>query len=304
MGWNGSKRNGNASGGALVSSPRRNVTLISAFRLSMLCLILLVIGLVAWLMFRQSDKPTTERRNPQPTHHTTANQIPEPEHKAAPSKPAKRDAKVDKPEEDVNPVWANAKGLDPKLFPYTDGRKVIETRTNKWMAVDICIMPNGVRRKVRRNVSKQLFKCSTDEVLLQALSTGGDEVGPPIPFSEDMEDEFRESLKSPIVISDDDTPEQRKAKEMVMVARESVIAQLNEGRTFFDAVTEHIETQWANQSARETVMDAVEKLKEDGDGDLIEGYLKESNKILEEMGASSIKLSDVEDTEENNPTSN
>ena len=302
MGWNGSKGNGNASRGALVSSPRRNVALISVFRLSTLCLITLVIGLMAWLMFRQPEKPTPERRNPHATYHTTANHIPE--HKVASSQPAKQDAKVDKPEEDANPVWANAKGLDPKLFPYTDGRKVIETRTNKWMAVDICIMPNGVRRKVRRNVSKQLFKCSTDEVLLQALSTGGDEVGPPIPFSEDMEDEFRESLKSPIVISDDDTPEQRKAKEMVMVARESVIAQLNEGRTFFDAVTEHIETQGANQSARETVMDAVEKLKEDGDGDLIEEYLKESNKILEGMGASSIKLSDVEDTEENNPTSN
>ena len=197
----------------------------------------------------------------------------------------------------VNHIWANAKGLDPALFPYTDGRKVIRTNTNKWMAVDICIMPNGTRRKVRRNVSKQLFSCVTDQILLQALSTGGDEAGPPIPFSEDMEDDFLESLKKPIVISEDDAPEQREIKEQVLLAREAVMDQINEGRSFFEAVTEHIQTQASNQSARETVMDAVEELKTNGESDLIEKYLEESNKILQGMGASPISIQDVSEDE-------
>ena len=201
-------------------------------------------------------------------------------------------------QDDVNPVWANAKGLDPALFPYKDGRKVIETRTNEWLAIDICIMPNGVRRKVRRNVSKQLFGHSTDQIIMQALSTGGDEVGPPIPFSEDMEEDFLESLKTPIVIDEDDTPEQRAVKEAVIAAREAIAEQIKEGRSFYDAITDHIAAQAANQNARETVMAAVEELKAGGEGDLVNDYLAESNKILEGMGASPILLSDVEEDDE------
>ena len=45
-----------------------------------------------------------------------------------------------KPATTNSPRWEAVKGLDPKLFPYDDGRKVIETRTNQWIAVDICII--------------------------------------------------------------------------------------------------------------------------------------------------------------------
>ena len=220
-----------------------------------------------------------------------------------PSSPRKVDQaasceKTEQPKIEGCEKWEKARGLDPKLFPYDDGRKVIETRTNQWMAVDICIMPNGVRRKVRRHVGKQLFKCGTDMVLLQALSTGADEVGPPIPFSADMEEDFIESLKTPITIDDDDTPEQREAKEMVIAARESVAEQIKEGRSFFDAVNDHIETQKTGQSARETVMEAVAQLKEAGESDLIDNYLEESNKALENMGIGPVLRSDVEEVEE------
>lgn len=198
-------------------------------------------------------------------------------------------------ESNVNPVWAKAEGLDPHLFPYTDGRKVIKSNTNEWMVIDICIMPNGVRRKVRRNISKQLFHSATDQILLQAISTGNDELGPPIPFSEDMEEEFLQSLSKPIVINDDDTPEQRELKEMVQIARETVIDQINEGRTFFDAVSDHLAMQESNQFAREAAMSAVEELKENGDSHLIEEYLEDANTVLEKMGASPILPSDIEE---------
>ena len=52
------------------------------------------------------------------------------------------------------PAWVNAKGLDPSLFPYTDGRKVLSTRTNNWdQVIDICMMPNGRTRKVVRDAN-------------------------------------------------------------------------------------------------------------------------------------------------------
>ena len=44
-------------------------------------------------------------------------------------------------------------------------------------------------------------------------------------------------------------------------------------------------------------MDAVEELKANGESDLIEKYLEESNKILENMGASPITISDISEDE-------
>lgn len=266
-------------------TPRPTVWAVAA-------IVVLGMGIIGWLLWpsgeRGEDAAFTER----------VSRIKE----VKPSPPSKQNTieprEEEKPKIQGCEAWEKAQGLDPKLFPYDDGRKVIETRTNQWMAVDICIMPNGARRKVRRHVGKQLFKCGTDMVLLQALSTGADEVGPPIPFSADMEEDFIESLKTPIVIEDDDTPEQREAKEMVIAARESVAEQIKEGRSFFDAVNDHLETQRTGQSARETVMEAVAQLKEAGESDLIDNYLEESNKALANMGIGPVLKSDVEEETE------
>lgn len=255
--------------------------------------IILLVGLAIIFIFRSPDESTnvtkvntkrTTIKEVVPTASYNKKQVPIVD-------------KVTKPTIKGCEAWEKVQGLDPSLFPYEDGRKVIETRTNGWIAVDICIMPNGVRRKVRRNVSKQLFKHVTDMVLMQALSTGADEAGPPIPFSADMEDDFLESLKTPIAIDDDDTPEQRKIKEMVIVARENIAEQIRKGSTFFDAISEHVESQKTGQSAREAVMDAVTQLRESGDSDLIDEYLKESNKVLEGMGVGKVLKSDIEEKE-------
>ena len=194
--------------------------------------------------------------------------------------------------------WANAKGLDPKLFPYEDGRKVIETRTNQWRVVDICIMPDGTDRKVLRNARKPLFKHYTDNLILRIVSSGNDTPGPPMPMTADMDDDFRASLNDPIEIGPDDTPEEREAKELVKESREAAKEMLDRGMSFYDALTDHIAMQGSNQSARELVMESVEKLRSSGETDLIDDYLKESNRVLENMGASPIRLEETNDESE------
>ena len=293
MGWNGSGE-GEDERSTRSKKPMFSTGTLRLFgRLAIVGIVAITGGIAAWIMLGRSGAPVNDSRNVS-TKQIPRGSIPVAEMKT--SRPLPLAFPESYPQaEGANSVWANTKGLDSKLFPYEDGRKVVKTRTNGWMAVDICIMPNGVRRKVRRHTGKQLFRFATDEVLLQALSTGDDEVGPPIPFSEDMEDDFRRSLMTPITIDDDDTPEQRKIKELVSAARECVVEQMNEGRSFFDAVSDHVATQESNQSARETVMSAVEELKANGESDLINTYLRESNKVLEGMGASPILKSDIEE---------
>ena len=126
--------------------------------------------------------------------------------------------------------------VDPN-FPYTDGRKVVRSTTNSWgQVIDRCIMPNGKRRKVIRNLRKPIFNHVTDDVLLMALVGGGDEPGPPIPFDENMEEAFLASLNDPIVISKDDSDEVIKAKMLVMEGRRNMAELIAQGETFFDAL--------------------------------------------------------------------
>lgn len=187
---------------------------------------------------------------------------------------------------------------DPR-FPYTDGRKVVSSFTNSatGQIVDRCIMPNGKRRKVLRNLRKPIFATATDDILAMATGTGGDEPCPPLPFDENMEDAFLDSLKIPIVINDDDSDEVKAAKERVRTAREQMIEGIANGGTFYSILNEHIKTQHENAETREQVMATVQELKESGDPAVLDAYLKEANTILGNLGASPVNADDDDDEE-------
>lgn len=193
----------------------------------------------------------------------------------------------------------DSNSLSPIHPYYKDRRIVVRSSTNSWgQIIDRCIMPDGKRRKVIRNLRKPLFKNVTDEILLKAVVGGGDDPGPPIPFDENMEAAFIESLKNPIVISESDSEEEIAAKELVNEARENMLALIKEGHTFFDALNEHIGMQKENSAMRSTVLETVHELRESGDGSIMDEYIKEANNILTNLGATPVTLRELEESED------
>lgn len=193
----------------------------------------------------------------------------------------------------------------PSPFPYKDGRKVISSRTNSWMqVVDICIMPNGVRRKVIRDLRKPLFTCKTDTIIAQALAGGVDEPGPPLPIDADMEDDFIESLKTPIEFNANDSDEIKERKMLVKEAREQILAGIAEGGTFFGILSEHVSIQKHNAELKDVVMKTVEDLRAGGDEKLLNDYLSEANKLLGENGVSPVSANNEEGEEQNEENGN
>lgn len=170
-------------------------------------------------------------------------------------------------------------------FPYTDGRKVISSKTNNWdQVIDICIMPNGKRRKVIRNLRKPLFSNVTDSLIARALATGNEEAGPPLPIDENMEEAFMDSLKTPIEFNADDSDEIKERKMLVKEAREQILAGIAEGGTFYGILSEHVSQQKHNAELKEVVMETVTELRESGDTDTLNQYLEHANKLLGENG--------------------
>ena len=210
-----------------------------------------------------------------------------------PEKPAKPTAAPKstptKPASTNSPKWEAAVGLDPALFPYKDGRKVLSTFTNNWdQIVDICIMPNGRSRKVIRNAKPPVFQHATDQLISVALSGSNDEELPPLPLGDGMEADFFESLKTPIVIKPDDSDAIKQAKENVIEARKIIDEELRKGRSFKEVLEEHLAQRKQNSEMRETAMQAVRDLQQNGDAALVNEYVEKVNALLDEHGVGAI----------------
>ncbi len=203
----------------------------------------------------------------------------------------KHEAHGTKPVPNGSPKWQAAKGLDPALFPYDDGRKVLRSATNNWdQIIDICIMPDGMSRKVIRNARPQVFKHATDQVLAMSLSGNSDEELPPPPISDDMEAEFAESLKTPITIDPDDTEAIKEAKTRVIEAREVIAEEMKSGRRFYDVLSEYLAQRKENAEMREMAMSAVSDLKKEGDPAMLNEYVDKVNGLLRERGLRDIDV--------------
>ncbi len=173
---------------------------------------------------------------------------------------------------------------DPR-FPYTDGRKVVSSRTNNWnQVIDICVMPNGKTRKVIRNARPPVFANASDQVIAMAVSGEFDDELPPIPISDDMEADFRESLKTPIVISEADSEAVKEAKRRVIAARQVIEEEIKKGRSFHEVLADHLAQRAENAKTREMAMSAVSELKKEGDPELLNEYLEKVNGMMREKG--------------------
>ncbi len=173
---------------------------------------------------------------------------------------------------------------DPR-FPYTDGRKVVSSRTNNWnQIIDICIMPNGKTRKVIRNARPPVFSNASDQVIAMAVSGDFDEELPPVPISDDMEADFLESLKTPIVIGEADSEAVKEAKRRVIEARQVIEEEMKKGRSFHEILTDHLAQRRENAKTREMAMGTVADLKKEGNPELLNEYLEKVNGLMREKG--------------------
>jgi len=242
---------------------------------------IVVIGAVAAWYFLFGPGVSLRRRPEARPADATAEAKPVEKRPAAVEPPAavtNAAAKVEKPKKEKakKPELKN----DPR-YPYTDGRTVLSSKTNGWnQIVDICRMPDGRSRKVIRPAKPPTFVNASDQMLAHALSGTMDEDLPPLPISEDLEEDFVESLKTPIVINDDDSDAIKEAKERVIAAREYIDGEMRKGRGFYEVVSEHVAQRKANSEAREQAMEIVSELRASGDAEALNQYVESVNELF------------------------
>lgn len=192
----------------------------------------------------------------------------------------------------TDPRYDAAEGLvDDPRFPYDDHRKVMSSRTNSWnQIIDICMMPNGRRRKVVRDAKPPVFECATDQLIAMTIGGDPDVDLPPLPIDGDLEVDFHKSLQKPIVINDDDDEKTRRMKEDVIEARKVIDEELRKGHSFKDILADHAAQRKQNMEMRAEAMATARDLKKSGDAEALGDYLKKVNGLFEKQGIAPVSL--------------
>lgn len=278
----------NSSGWNRPQSGKPSAPVKKPVRMKGICAALIVVvGAIAAFLFCSS--PSTEKREKVEKKPASIKAV-----TPAPAAKPKVEPVAEKPAPTNLPAaYVNAQGLDPSLFPYTDGRKVLSTRTNTWdQVIDICMMPSGKRRKVVRNAKPPTYDNVSDQILAVALSGDNDEELPPLPIpsEQELEAAFVESMKKPIVINDDDSEAIKESKRRVIEARQVIDEQLKQGKGYREILEQHLADRKTSAELRGEAMSGAIELKKSGDAEGLNDYLSKVNEYLTSKGVREIEM--------------
>ena len=180
---------------------------------------------------------------------------------------------------------ANAGAEKPKEMWMGHEIKSTTIKTNGTDLIITRIDVNGKKHKEYTSIQKRLFTNPVDIVLAILLTAPEGAPTPPLPSLGPRSDElFISALKKPIEITEDDTAETKRIKELVIAAREHMIDELNAGRTVNEVIEEHCTYTDQNNRLRAEAMIQYKELIANGEEDAAEEFRQKANDLISSKG--------------------
>ena len=142
--------------------------------------------------------------------------------------------------------------------------------------------------------AKPAFSNSAENIIGGLLSSKPGERFLPVELGQDFDDDFVESLKTPIMIGADDPDETVILKNAVIRAKSQIEAGMAKGQKPSEIITAMRDEMNKIADWRDLMQEDFNKIKETGTANDIETYLKEANQLLDEFGADHLDLPDDE----------
>lgn len=142
--------------------------------------------------------------------------------------------------------------------------------------------------------AKPAFSNSAENIIGGLLSSKPGERFLPVELGQDFDDDFVESLKTPITIGEDDTDDMVILKNAVIKAKSQIEAGMAKGQKPSEVITAMRDEMNKIADWRDLMQEDFNKIKETGTADDIETYLREANQLLDEFGADHLNLPDDE----------
>ena len=142
----------------------------------------------------------------------------------------------------------------------------------------------GKTHKVYRPSRPPIFKHGTDQLLAMALCGSENRSMPPLPISGNLDKRFLDSLKDPIEIGPDDSPQIAARKQTVIDARARMKELMDAGGSFSEILADHQKLFNENVKIRSDAARELQRIVDDGDTEGTRQYLLKVNLALQQMG--------------------
>ena len=185
-----------------------------------------------------------------------------------------------------------------KADPYAKYGTPISCKTNAALG-NICTVyrdAEGKTHKVYRPSRPPIFKHGTDQLLAMALCGSENRSMPPLPISGNLDKRFLDSLKDPIEIGPDDSPDIAARKQTVIDARARMKELMDAGGSFSEILADHQKLFNENVKIRSDAARELQRIVDDGDTKGTRQYLFKVNLALQQMGIK--ELDEPKTTEE------
>lgn len=229
--------------------------------------------------------------------------LPQEAPKVAPTeKPAaKKTIEVVKPEYTPveRPVVAKVEPPKPKKYWQEDVMppNLSEAQQRKWKHMHR--PPPGYTNDTSRTEAPPEYAifdhpCENTIAGYLTMTPGETLVGSPS-FGKKFTEKFLESLKNPIIITQDDTPEQAELKRLMIDTKIDLKARYDEGEDIGKILENTHEEYQRLASLKSDVQQAFSEFKNNPDATIedVDDFLKAANKLLEEKGVAPLTMSPI-----------
>ncbi len=157
------------------------------------------------------------------------------------NKQPERIVEMKAPARSTIPVVSKEPVFEKASLGYENGIEILSlsTRTNSSGAVIEKLKLADGTSKTKIHPKPPLFKNPCDQVIAMAISTNPGDSMPPLPDLAGIDQDFANSLLTPIVINEDDSDEVKNIKEMVKEVRKTLVEEVKNGRSVMDVLMEH-----------------------------------------------------------------
>ena len=197
----------------------RRVCKAVTYAMLVLISISVLIGGMCWYCNSKKENPTPQKEQPQ-----------------EPPKPPK--GKMKKPEPPKPPIAPQPERV---VLGYENGVEILalSVRTNNAGAVIEKLKLADGTSKTKVHPKPPLFENPCDQVIAMAISTKPGDSMPPLPDLAGIDQDFANSLLSPIEINEDDSDEVKNIKAMVIEVRKTLAEEVKNGGSVMDVLMEH-----------------------------------------------------------------
>ncbi len=135
---------------------------------------------------------------------------------------------------------------------------------------------------------KSTFKCASDEIISMTVNTDGQIA--PIPFDDNLEKDFMNSLNEEIVIAEDDSDAVKQIKANVIEARNAIKERVRQGMSVRAALEEHRNQMNFDFEMRASAQREAQAIFDSGNHEGAREYVEKMNIVLKHYDLGSIEM--------------